>query len=110
MSVVLTNCTVVDAEREHPLSDAGVWARDGVIAAVGPVDDVLATALATDTPQIIDLDGAHVAPGLINMHTHLSDVSRETGRETPVAFAYRMAGHARPTVQAGVTTGRRAWP
>jgi imidazolonepropionase-like amidohydrolase len=106
MSVVLTNCTVVDAERENPLSDAGVWARGGVIAAVGPVDDVLATALAADTPQIIDLEGANVAPGLINMHTHLSDVSRETGRETPVAFAYRMAGHARRTVQAGVTTVR----
>jgi imidazolonepropionase-like amidohydrolase len=106
MSVVLTNCTVVDAERENPLSDAGVWARDGVIAAVGPVDDVLATALAAETPKIIDLEGAHVAPGLINMHTHLSDVSRETGRETPVAFAYRMAGHARRTVQAGVTTVR----
>jgi imidazolonepropionase-like amidohydrolase len=106
MSVVLSNCTVVDAERENPLADAGVWARDGVITAVGPVDDVLATALAADTPRIIDLEGAYLAPGLINMHTHLSDVSRETGRETPVTFAYRMAGHARRTVQAGVTTVR----
>ena len=105
MSVVLANCTVVDAEREA-LADAGVWTRDGVIAAVGHVDDVLATASAADSPRIIDLEGAYVAPGLINMHTHLSDVSRETGLETPVTFAYRMAGHARRTVQAGVTTVR----
>lgn len=106
MSIVLTNCTVVDAQRENPLPDAGVWARDGLIAAVGPVDDVLETALATGPPQIVDVKGAHVVPGLINMHTHLSDVSRETGRETPVEFAYRMAGHAHRTVQAGVTTVR----
>jgi imidazolonepropionase-like amidohydrolase len=106
MSTVLVNCTVVDAERDDPLADAGVWTRDGVIAAVGPVDDVLGAARSAGEPEVVDLGGAHVLPGLVNMHTHLSDPSRETGRETPVDFAYRMAGHARRTVEAGITTVR----
>lgn len=106
MSIVLVNCGVVDAERETPLADAGVWTRDGAIAAVGPVDDVLAAARSDGVPEVVDLGGAHVLPGLVNMHTHLSDPSRETGRETPVEFAYRMAGHARRTVEGGVTTVR----
>jgi imidazolonepropionase-like amidohydrolase len=106
MSTVLVNCTVVDAERDAPLADAAVWTRDGVIAAVGPADDVLSTARGEVEPQIVDLGGAHLLPGLINMHTHLSDPSRETGRETPVDFAIRMAGHARRTVEGGVTTVR----
>jgi len=106
MSTVLVNCTVVDAARDAPLPDAGVWTRDGIIAAVGPVDEVLSAAQGDGDPQIVDLDGRHVLPGLINMHTHLSDPSRETGRETPVDFAIRMAGHARRTVEGGITTVR----
>ena len=35
---VLVNCTVVDAERDAPLRDAGVWTRGDAIAAVGPAD------------------------------------------------------------------------
>jgi imidazolonepropionase-like amidohydrolase len=106
MGTVLVNCMVVDAERDKPLVDAGVWVRQGRIAAVGPVDEVLAAARGDAESDLIDLDGAHVVPGLINMHTHLSDPARETGRETPLEFAYRMAGHARRTVEAGVTTVR----
>jgi imidazolonepropionase-like amidohydrolase len=104
-SIVLTNCAVVDAERER-LPDAGVWIRGGTIAAVGPVDDVLATARAEGEPEIADLNGSYVLPGLANMHTHLHDSARETGRETPVEFAYRMAGTARATLEAGITTVR----
>jgi imidazolonepropionase-like amidohydrolase len=106
MSTVLVNCTVVDAERDAPLADAGVWTRDGVIAAVGQADDVLREARGDGEPEVVDLGGAHLLPGLINMHTHLSDPSRETGRETPVDFAYRMTGHARRTVEGGITTVR----
>src|SRR4051812_19634238 len=106
MSIVLVNCTVVDAERSAPLGDAGVLTRDGIIAAVGPVEDVLDAAGDGGEPQIVDLNGAYLLPGLINMHTHLSDPSRETGRETPVDFAFRMAGNARSTVEGGVTTVR----
>jgi imidazolonepropionase-like amidohydrolase len=106
LSIVLVNCTVVDAERDGPLADAGVWIRDGVIASTGHADDVLGEARGDGEPEVVDLDGACLVPGLVNMHTHLSDPSRETGREAPVDFAIRMAGHAARTVEAGITTVR----
>ena len=105
LSIVLVNCTVVDAEREAPLADAGVWIREGLIASVGNADEALREA-RDDCPEVVDLDGAYLLPGLVNMHTHLSDPSRETGRETPVDFAIRMTGNAGRTVEGGITTVR----
>jgi imidazolonepropionase-like amidohydrolase len=40
------------------------------------------------------------------MHTHLSDSARETGRESAVEFAIRMAANAQKSVEAGVTSVR----
>ena len=45
-TLVLANCSVADAEREGALHGAAVWARDGLIAAVGPADEVVAAAAA----------------------------------------------------------------
>src|SRR5699024_9857840 len=73
--VVLTNCTIVDGrllDGVQPLPDAGVWVQDSRIAAVGPAADVRDQAREAGEPRIIDLEGAHLTPGLVNMHTHLS--------------------------------------
>lgn len=106
MSIVLANCSVVDADREEPLVDAGVWTDGDRIAAVGAVDEVLRAARAAGDLEVVDLGGAHVLPGLVNMHTHLHDSARETGRESLLELAFRMAGHARHTVASGVTSVR----
>jgi imidazolonepropionase-like amidohydrolase len=107
---VLVNCAVVDATSDHARLDQAIWVRGGHIEAVGPVDDVLAVS-GTDEPEVIDLAGAHVAPGLINMHVHLGlklpgSESARLANETDAALALRMAANARTALLAGVTTMR----
>ncbi|HVM02627.1 MAG TPA: amidohydrolase family protein, partial [Acidimicrobiales bacterium] len=60
--------TVVDATGSRR---ADVLVRDGVVAAVAEGVDVPAGAV------VLDAGGALVAPGLVDLHTHL----REPGRE-----------------------------
>lgn len=104
--LVLVNCSVVRPDGSV-LRDAGVLLEGGRIAAVGPVDDVRSEAGGAE-PR--DLDGAFVLPGLINMHTHLSDSARETPArlysETEASRVLLMAGHARETLLGGITTVR----
>jgi imidazolonepropionase-like amidohydrolase len=103
---VFVDCSVV-REDGTVLPDAGIHVRGGRIAAVGAVDDVRGEAGGAPA---IALGGAHVLPGLITMHTHLSDSARETPArlysETQASRALLMAGTARQTLHAGVTTVR----
>lgn len=53
-------------DRRRELSDAGLFARDGVIEQVGPTDELPATA-----DEVVDARGHVVLPGLVNTHHHL---------------------------------------
>src|SRR5688572_12871836 len=64
--LLLRGGRVVDATGSR---DADVLVRDGVIVAVGPGID--------STAPTLDASGCVVAPGLVDLHTHL----REPGRE-----------------------------
>lgn len=44
--------------------------RDGLIAAVGPQDEVLALSGAREADQVVDCRGAVMLPGLVDPHTH----------------------------------------
>ena len=70
--LVLIGATVIDGTGGPPLEQAAVRISDGRIAAVGDATRVLADARRDGVDDVIDLDGAFVTPGLINMHTHLS--------------------------------------
>ncbi|HTJ31735.1 MAG TPA: amidohydrolase family protein [Dactylosporangium sp.] len=108
MSLLLENCTVVDG-RIEPVEDAAVLVVGERIAVVGPRERVLAEA--GDDATRIDLDGAWLTPGLVNMHTHLSltlpgaagDRLKQMG---PHELALYMADGARRTLHCGVTTVR----
>ncbi|WP_326637846.1 amidohydrolase family protein [Streptosporangium sp. NBC_01755] len=126
--VVIVNCTVTDARAggapsgeapaeapaeaprsaEGRITDAAVWIRDDRIAAVGPREQVLERV---GEAQRLDLGGAYLTPGLVNMHTHLSlslpgqggdNVKNMTAHE----LVLYMADGARRTLHCGVTTVR----
>lgn len=91
----------------------GLWVDDsGRIAALGDPDTVLAAAreAAVGVP-VVDLDGAVVAPGLVNMHVHLGlglpgPMAEQLHSSNLAELVLLMADAARQTLQAGVTTVR----
>jgi imidazolonepropionase-like amidohydrolase len=107
--VLVTGCHLVDGVTDHPLADAAVWISGGRIQQAGPEPEVRAAAPAGCTE--IDLGGAHLMCGLLNMHTHFSlslpgpggDRIRTLGSH---ALALYMASGARRTLLGGVTTVR----
>jgi imidazolonepropionase len=53
----------------HPIADAALAFRDGVVRWIGPERDLPASE---DDGQVWDAGGALVVPGLIDCHTHLA--------------------------------------
>lgn len=108
--LVLADCTIVDATGSEPAADAAVWIHDQRIEAVGPTDAILSRARSGGEPNVVDLAGATVLPGLVNMHTHFSDPARADAarevEETQASLTLRMARNAREALHAGVTTVR----
>ncbi len=106
---VLVNCSVYDAIGDTVLPDHAVWTDpDGMIRAVGPVDDVLAEARGV---TVVDLGGGYLMPGLTNMHVHLSlglpgHFGDEVHRSDQAELVLLMADSARRTLHAGITTAR----
>ncbi len=96
--LLIKNVTIVSPEREAPSAATNVLVRDGRIVAIG-----------RELPQgihgsdrVIDGTGRYLAPGLIDAHTHLSDIpgmtfehelahpdiARETRRQIPRSYLY----------------------
>ncbi|MEU1877196.1 amidohydrolase family protein [Streptosporangium sp. NPDC020072] len=113
--LVIVNCTVVDsradgttAEGARVLTDAAVLVRGERIVLTGPREEVLPHA---EGARVIDLDGAHLTPGLVNMHTHFSlslpgGAGEGVKNLNPHELALHMADGARRTLRCGVTTVR----
>lgn len=76
MAYVFTHATVLDGTRDMaPRQDTTVAVDDdGRISAVGPADSVIGPAGA----QEVDLRGAYLMPGLINLHVHLCGSGKPT--------------------------------
>ena len=62
--LLLQNGRVVDVLTET-IYEADVAIADGKIAAIGP------RGTYSEAKQIIDLQGAYIAPGLVNAHCHV---------------------------------------
>ena len=81
--------------------DSAIRVVDGAIVEVGP------GLTPHDGEPVVDLGGDTVVPGLVNMHVHLGGALPGMPQpETDVDLALYMAGTARATLLAGVTTVR----
>lgn len=99
---------LIDGRGGAPLVNAGVLIRGERIEQVGP-----AAGMTAD--EVIDLGSATVLPGLIDLHTHLTDevgTNWETNllTTTPGRAAIYGAVNARTTLLAGFTTVRDMGP
>ena len=63
-----TLLVTMDGQRRE-IAGGGVYARDGVIEAVGPQDEL--PAHAADADEVIDARGQLVMPGMVNTHHHM---------------------------------------
>lgn len=109
--MILTNCHAVDVLDGTVAADTGIWIVGDELRAIGPVDEVLASAAQAGDAETVDLDGAHVLPGIVNLHVHFGLILpgrqlAELHDESAGALALRMASNARATLAAGVTTVR----
>jgi len=105
-SATLRNLRLVDVVAGQVRTGLVVHVRDGVVSAIAPDEGAYAAE-----HSVLDLGGAYLAPGLINMHTHFSlslpgAVGSEVEAMDAAALALYMADGARRTLHNGITTVR----
>ena len=82
------NATVLDgSEHMEPQPDMAVTVERGVITWIGPS----AVAQAPAGAEVIDLGGAYLMPGLINMHVHLCGSGKPVSAGDAVLAGDRIA-------------------
>ena len=117
-STLFINATVLDGSKHmEPQPDMAVAVERGVITWMGPS----AVAQAPAGAEVIDLAGAYLMPGLINMHVHLCGSGKPVSAgdagalmkklDNPVGRAivrHILKGSAQQQLASGVTTVRGA--
>lgn len=118
MAYVFTHATVLDGTADmEPRPNATVVVNDeGRIAAIGAAEEIVPPANA----QEIDLKGAYLAPGLVNLHVHLCGSGKPTSAGAAGDLIDKVVGnpigmwylrriikkHAQQQLASGVTTVR----
>ena len=119
MKYVLKNGIILDGTREmQPVSGMMIRIEDGKIKEIQPDEDRVSDC------EVIDLKGAYVLPGLINLHVHLATSGKPPkankkptnykrlfqilSRSRLVKFVLKrmLKGYARTELMSGITTIR----
>lgn len=98
----LADANVVDVETGEVVRGRHIEVTDGNIRS-------LASSVPPGEPDVVDLEGRFVLPGLVSCHTHLSIVFPQSATdpaENPAATVLRAAKRARDALAAGITTVR----
>lgn len=106
MNLLLQDVQVID-DRGEASGRQSVEIREGKIHAVLPASQ---TSSASDL-HVVEGKGAFLLPGLIDLHVHLvwdgsRDPAESIRRERREETLLRAVGHARQTLEAGITTVR----
>ncbi|HSM15791.1 MAG TPA: hypothetical protein VK845_02185, partial [Gemmatimonadales bacterium] len=67
--VLIENAWVIDMRADAPPRIASVLVQDGLVAAIGPLED----SSVSDDVQRVDGTGRFLLPGLTDAHVHLLD-------------------------------------
>jgi imidazolonepropionase-like amidohydrolase len=107
-TVLVRAARIIDGRGGTPLTGAALLIRGDRIERIGPAADLRAD-------RVIDLGSATVLPGLIDLHTHLTDEvgtnwERALLTTTPGKAAIFGARNAHDTLLAGFTTCRDMGP
>ena len=106
-TIALVGGNVVDVDTGNVMIGATVIVTGGRISAVGPAASI---TIPPDAKQV-SMTGRWLIPGLMNMHTHYGlklpgAAGAALVNETDPQQVLRMAGNARKSLLAGVTTTR----
>ncbi|MDQ2718422.1 MAG: amidohydrolase family protein [Bacteroidota bacterium] len=101
--ILIKNATVWTSEKEGVLQNTDVLVKDGKIAAIGK-------NISSSAAIIIDGTGKHLAPGIIDEHSHIATVSINEGGQS-VTSEVRIGDNLNPEdiniyrqLSGGVTT------
>jgi imidazolonepropionase-like amidohydrolase len=108
-AILLTGAHVLDPQGERWLEDQSVFVAGGKISRIGPADQM---RLADDV-RYVDLQGAYLIPGLIDLHSHLllhpydeTSWDDQVLRESLELRTVRAVAAAEATLRSGFTTLR----
>lgn len=105
---LIHNGTVIDGNGRSPLKNGAVLIRDNKIEQVGRKSDL---RLPNSDITLIDVQGGHILPGLIDTHVHFifDGINFIQEMNTPYSLNYYKAIEPmRRTVEAGITSVRDA--
>ncbi|GMA34688.1 amidohydrolase family protein [Demequina litorisediminis] len=101
----IVGATIIDGTGAEPRTGVDVDVVDGTIARIGPTSPAASRADIT-----LDARGAHLLPGFVDAHVHLTMPNGARTEDERLKFAeehaFATAESMRITVEAGVTTAR----